>query len=424
MVVFVGFAEREQSEQQDEFISVYSESSGLSLSGVEIGATAFANLLTTTAVRPLDRNVELLLLASLGFVLALLAGRAPLWLVYAASAVAAVAYLALAVNVFDARNLWLPLIVPLGVQLPVLVLGTTLLRYRRVAEQRSLLRSALGPYAAPSVVTRLARETTRTSGAGQVVHGTCLVTDVSGYTGLAERLGPAELAALMDEYFRAIGRVVADCGGTVADIAGDSMVGVWVAAERQPGTSRSAAEAAIGIERALTAFNAERAQTPLATPIGLEAGVVALTRQADVPALPFRAVGDIVNTAARIQALNRHLGTRLLIGDSVHDALGGWPARRVGRFLLFGKRIPLTIWELEAAATERPDGASLIGDEFAAALALFERGRLQAARSAFADLAAGVPADPVSAFYADQCESLLERGLPDAWDGTIVMRDK
>src|SRR5690606_14568831 len=52
-VVFVGFSESRQPEQQDAFFSVFSERSGQKLSGVEIGATAFANLLDGTSIRPL-----------------------------------------------------------------------------------------------------------------------------------------------------------------------------------------------------------------------------------------------------------------------------------------------------------------------------------------------------------------------------------
>ena len=71
-VVFVGYADREQSEQQDEFISVYSEETGLSLGGVEIGATAFANMLHGDSVVPLSRGMQVSLLLVWGIVAGLI----------------------------------------------------------------------------------------------------------------------------------------------------------------------------------------------------------------------------------------------------------------------------------------------------------------------------------------------------------------
>ena len=68
-MVFVGFAELRQSEQDDDFFSVFSQSSGDNLSGAEIGASAFANLLGETFVVPLTMPMHLLLVLGWGFLL-------------------------------------------------------------------------------------------------------------------------------------------------------------------------------------------------------------------------------------------------------------------------------------------------------------------------------------------------------------------
>ena len=201
-----------------------------------------------------------------------------------------------------------------------------MLRYRRIAAQRETLRAALGPYAAPVVVERLARDVRDRREGSNVVFGTCLVTDVTGYTSLAERMEPDELAELMRRYFEGIGGTVTAHGGSVGDVAGDSMVGVWVALRAAGETARHATAAALDIERQVQAFNLQNAETPLDTAIGIEAGRIALSP--DGARGYQRPVGDIVNTAARIQSLNRVLDTRILMSGSVRRG------RRIGSITL------------------------------------------------------------------------------------------
>ena len=66
----------------------------------------------------------------------------------------------------------------------------------------------------------------------------------------------------------------------------------------------------------------------------------------------YRAVGDIVNTATRLEGLNKHLGTRLLVGAEVLQGLDGLMSRELGAFLLAGKSRPIVVHELIARAAD------------------------------------------------------------------------
>ena len=133
--------------------------------------------------------------------------------------------------------------------------------YREIAVQRERVRTALGYYVPRSLARRLTEQTVAAGANRELLHGTCLVTDAEHYTSVAETLAPTELAALMNDYYRAIFNVVQTSGGEISDTAGDSMIAVWATAEPDATVRLRAAQAALAILEAVDAFNREHPQT-------------------------------------------------------------------------------------------------------------------------------------------------------------------
>ena len=111
--VFVGFAETEQPEQVEHYATAFSSGDGLDLSGVEIAATAFSNLLQDNTIRAIAVPV----LAGHGLPERVADDshlRAPEYRVALAfMALALVAYLATASYLFANREIWMPLVIPM-----------------------------------------------------------------------------------------------------------------------------------------------------------------------------------------------------------------------------------------------------------------------------------------------------------------------
>jgi adenylate cyclase len=253
----------------------------------------------------------------------------------------------------------------------------------------------------------------------QLLHGTCLVTDAEHYTSVAERLSPAELASLVNDYYQAIFRVVQRHGGEISDTAGDSMVAAWASSRPDAGARLRAAQAALAILDAVDEFNRAHADSPLPTRVGLESGEMLLGNIGAEQRYEYRAVGDIVNTASRIQGLNPLLGTRVLVSAATLVDVE-LPARDVGTFLLRGKRLPVRVFE--------PTGAGCRLDEqglaaFAAALAAFRRGDWQDAHDGFAALSRRFPGDGPSRYY-EALSLTLGRNPPGTWAGVVQITTK
>lgn len=418
--VFVGFAESRQSEEQDFFISVFSQQSGNNLSGVEVGATAFANLLAGRSLTPLPMPLHYLLLLMFGggfgvAVFGLSTRRAAF-----VTATAGAVYFGTAYALFARQALWLPLVVPLLAQLPAGFIAAVWRNYRELALQRERVNTALGHYVPRALARRLAEQSLATGSARQLLHGTCLYTDAENYTTVSEGLRPEELMALMNDYFRTMFTVVERYGGEISDTAGDSMVAVWAGARPDAGVRQRAVHAAQALLTAVDEFNARQPRWKLPTRVGLESGELLLGNVGAEQRYEYRAIGDIVNTAQRIQGLNQVLGTRALISSATLAATGV-AARDVGTFVLRGKTTPVTVHEPIAVGRLENDGGYF--ESFAAALAAFRRGDWLDAERSFASLAARAAADGPSRFY----HSLVVRYRtepPMVWRGAVNLADK
>lgn len=134
----------------------------------------------------------------------------------------------------------------------------------------------------------------------------------------------------------------------------------------------------------------------------------------------YRAVGDIVNSASRIQELNKTLGTRVLLSAQVLDGLDGYLTREVGTFLLRGKSRPLVIHEL-IGARDVDDLATVMPwhELFAEALLAFRQASWETAARLFTRLAETRDDDGVSRFYLDLARRYQQNPPAGDWHGVI-----
>ncbi|GMW07444.1 MAG: hypothetical protein AMXMBFR8_22400 [Nevskiales bacterium] len=422
-IVFVGFAARRQADQRDSFYSVFSEETGLNLSGVEIAATATANLLEGRTLRPLARPAALMALCVWGICLGsacrLMSGAAVL-----VAALGATAYLTGAVVAFSTADIWLPVIVPVFLQPSLAALGAILLQLRETRRQRDRISTVMGHYVPPKVVERLVAEGQGDAVATEMVHGTCMVTDASQYSLLAETLAPDELGRLMNAYYEILFAEVERHEGQVSDVIGDSMMAIWVSALSESTMQARACAAALRLAAELERRHRSGERVALPTRIGLHSGRIQLGTVGAHHHREYRAVGDIVNTASRIESLNKQLGTRVLVSAETLAGLDGFCAREIGTFLVAGKTLPVTVHELLGALPQADTPGVPDLQLFAGALAEFRGQRWGAAAQLFRRCLEGTAADGPAHFYLRLCEEYLANGSVSFRDGVVRLDQK
>jgi adenylate cyclase len=137
-------------------------------------------------------------------------------------------------------------------------------------------------------------------------------------------------------------------GGTVVKIIGDAMHVLFGAPAEQPDHAARAVACALELDACAQAFRrrwAERGMALGETRLGLDAGPAIVGNFGGGRYFDYTAYGDAVNTAARLEAANKELGTRILIGHEVADRVEGFTGRPVGDLLLRGRSEKLRAFE-------------------------------------------------------------------------------
>lgn len=433
--VFVGFSEKIPSEQNDRFHTVFTSESGIYLSGVEIAATAFANLLEDRQVQPL-KGWQLLgvltlwaIILSLAFhILPVLSpqrsvlGLATMYLLTGAGT--ALVYGALANALFSRNGWWLPLVVPLLVQLPGGLFGTLFWRLWDTYRERQNIQRALEHYVPAPVAHQLTQSIEEIKTTSQLVEGLCLSTDAEHYTTLAESFDLEELRAFMNQYYQTIFEPVRRRGGIVSDVVGDAVLAIWAAPKLDRALRQQVCEAALEIASAVETFNRSHPETPLPTRIGLHGGPLLLGNVGAMDHYEYRAVGDIVNTATRIEGLNKYLGTRILVSHMVVKDLQGILIRELGRFRLPGKTEPLLMFELIGRTQDAEEWKFEALRTFAFGLEAFRNQRWDEAGTAFQTYLATYGCDGPSQYYVEACQKFKAKPPVTPWEGDMTVNQK
>lgn len=421
--VFVGFAEQRQPQQRDSFHTVYTQPDGLDLSGVEIAATAFTNLLHRDSLQAPLSLAALSLVISYGLLIAALCRRLPALTAIAGGLALAATYYFSAAQLFNARHLWLPLVVPLMVQTPLALFLGVFGHYWQSRHEGRQLRRTFGHYVPDHVIERALTHDDGLRAPGEARYGICLATDAARYTHLAETMHPAELSALMNEYYETLFAPVRAHQGIISDVIGDAMLAIWTGPHTQGLLRAQALAAALDLRAAADEFSRRPGRPALVTRIGLHCGELMMGNIGALDHFEYRAVGDIVNTANRIQSLNKQLGTRLLASENALEDIKGVVTRPLGRYRLAGKQQCVAIHEVlgrehEVDATRREYLA-----RFAATLQLFADGRWQTAQTAFRSLQREARDDGPVQFFIEQCQRHLAQPPVD-WQGVLVLAEK
>jgi adenylate cyclase len=422
--VFVGLSEHLRPEQKDGFYTVFSQPTGIDMSGVEIAATAFANLLEDRHVEPLSPYGHIALMILWGMVLGVVCRLFPA-LVSAACVIGlGVIFFFTAEHQFEKAGIWYPLVFPLFFQAPFAFFGTVLWRYVDTNKERQNIRRAFGYYLPNEVVDQLVRNIADLKRSDQVVYGICMFTDAAQYTTLSERMNPKELSDFMNKYFEAIFKPVKRHGGFVIDLQGDSMLAVWKAEQPDAALRREACLAALEIAQAVRRFNQSFETLKLPTRIGLHAGELLLGTVGAMDHYEYRPTGDTVNTASRMEGLNKHLGTQILVSEEVLDQVDGFLTREVGGFLVAGKSKPVVVHELICRLEECEEEQIKRCESFSKALQACRRQSWDEAQMIFQESRRLYGQDGPSEFFLDKCEEYKANPPGETWDGVVHLDNK
>ena len=202
----------------------------------------------------------------------------------------------------------------------------------------------LGKYVPESVAASIIRdqgtlEPKRTT-------ATVLFSDIENFTSIAESMPPEKVFQMLNEYFPAIVGPIIQHGGVVNQFQGDALLVTFNVPVEDPQHADNAVKAASAIQQ-VTADKAFGG-VPLKTRIGINTGEVIAGNVGAGTRHNYTVHGDAVNSAARLEQLNKEYGTYTLVSDSTVELLEGtYPLEAIGDVPIRGKREGMRIFKLD-----------------------------------------------------------------------------
>jgi adenylate cyclase len=337
-VVFIGVSELQSATQADSYETVYSSLNGINITGAEIGATAVADLAEEASPhRPGFVALAEIIVIAVALGAAASAGRIVVLL--GISAVIVAATLAVGWYAFLTEHWFLPVATPILFQIPTGILMAAWCLRGEERRQRQRMAGAARQYLPEAVVRSLASGPLRGPSplAGEVRYAVCLASDIEGFTTLSERLAPHTVQTLLNQYFHGMFEVMQQHGGVISDIAGDGVMCVWSGPAYSPSACHGAVSAAVELLEFVRQFNLHHPDQMMPTRIGIHAGSALVGVVGGAGRYASTIVGDVANTASRVEGLNKQLGTRLLVSEEVLRDVSDFVLRPLGEFLLAGK---------------------------------------------------------------------------------------
>ena len=246
-MIFIGHSSRTAVDQKDGFHTVYTQD-GLDLSGVEIAATAYANLIDGSMLRPLSIPLAVIIHVLLGVIAAYFALRTSILKAVISTVVLACGYFAFAMLHFINAYSLLPISVPLLILLPFTLFTALLLRYFGTSHQAGVYRHGI-QLLLPSRVMADIESGHLEQAAHQYLHGTCMMTDIANFTHYSEVQGHERIGNLSREYFSLVVEEINSSGGELFDVEGDGLTAFWDHPVLNVDTGRLAASTAFQITR-------------------------------------------------------------------------------------------------------------------------------------------------------------------------------
>lgn len=213
------------------------------------------------------------------------------------------------------------------------------------ATARDRVTNMFGQHVSPQVVERLLAEGPSTESDTRNV--AVMFVDFRSFTAAARSRSPQDVVARLDDAFAVLVEILDRHGGIVNKFLGDGFLAVFGAPFETPDSLRQAVAAAREMLEAMNRNNADSAW-PLRIGIGLHFGEVVAGNIGSSRRKEYTVIGDTVNLASRIEALNKDFNSQFLVSDVVRTSLGAdcGDATALGAVTIRGYDQPMTIWRL------------------------------------------------------------------------------
>lgn len=328
---------------------------------------------------------------------------------------------------FSKHGIVLNLVYPLSVILFIYV-SITAFRYFMETKKKRFIKNAFSTYLAPAVVNQLIESPGNLELGGEDRDITAFFSDVQGFTSISEALTPNELVELLNEFLTEMTDIILKHEGTVDKFEGDAIIAFFGAPNVLKNHAERTCSACIKMQKRLAELREnwkEKGKPQLKMRIGLCTGNAVVGNMGSKSRMDYTMMGDTVNTAARLEGINKIYGIYTLISESTCKAAGNLIAtREIDTINVVGKKEPVTIYQLLGYTSDVDDLAKKTNEHYAAGLQAYRNQDWDEAIDFFNAALEISPEDAPSNTMIDRCNKFKSNPPGKNWTGSYTVTTK
>lgn len=323
-----------------------------------------------------------------------------------------------------------------GLAISMIFLVSTLLTYVRTEADRRRVKNAFGYYISPEFMEELTKNPDKLVLGGETRDLTIMFTDIRNFTGISERMSPAALTQLMNDFLTPMSDLVMQNRGTIDKFMGDAMMAFWNAPLDDPDHARHACLTALKMNEALRPINdklkceaAAEGQEPilLQAGIGLNTGTASVGNMGSRQRFAYSALGDNVNLASRLEGQTKSYGVEILIGPATEKLVPDLATLELDLLRVKGKNEPVHVFTLvgDDAVARSEDFKSWQAAQ-GLMLSQYRAMEFDAAENTLAEcrVLSGGRLSSYYDIYQERITSLKTNRPNQGWDGVFVATTK
>jgi adenylate cyclase len=340
---------------------------------------------------------------------------------------------------FLSEGLQLNLVYPF-LTIVVVWLGMTIYHFVFEQKQSRYLRRTFSTYLSPDLVDMMVDKGIEPQLGGSSGVRTAYFTDIASFSSFSEVLTATQLVELLNEYLSAMTDLLLAEGGTLDKYEGDAIVAFFGAPIEQPDHAQRALRVALGMQHALDGLRQKWQDEGEKWPalvhdmrmrIGISSGDIVTGNMGSTMRMNYTMMGDVVNTAARLEAASKQYGVYIQCTTETLDLAGRetFEWRELDKVRVVGKTDAIETVEIMAHEGQLSAEQTQMRDLYTQGLALYRQQHWEEAIAKFTESAKleevfpGRPTTP-SQVYIERCTYFKEYPPEQPWDGSWTLTTK